>query len=366
MKNWYDIIPPHADIRSGHFDEAVFAADLGDVAAQAAPQDYRDPYLFYKKTYLTTGLENLLQRVYTKLEQGQGPSVIQIQTPFGGGKTHALVAIYHYLEHGPQVEGLLPTGMELLTANVCAVAGNHWNPIEGITNGGVTRRTFWGEIAWQIGGRAGYESFRQNDEARVSPGKSKLRQFLAAHQPCVLLFDEILEYVNRALDVKVSADGKHPLDVSLGTQTFSFFQELTEAVATLPQAMLVVTLPSSYLEDFGEQQEQSLARLNKIFGRVEAIETPVQGEEVYAVIRRRLFEVENLQTAEMREVVHRYFQLYQEHRDDLPPKARDVGYRDKMELAYPFHPDLIDLLYEKWSPSPPSSARAACCVCWPM
>jgi len=346
MKNWYDIIPPHADIRKGHFDEAVFAADLGDVASQEAPADYRDPYLFYKKTYLTAGLENLLTRVHTKLTEGQGPSVVQIQTPFGGGKTHALVAIYHYLEHGPQVQNLLPQAVDLVSAKVSAVAGNHWNPIQGRTSSGVTRRTFWGEIAYQIGGRPGYESFRENDEARISPGKAKLRDFLAAHQPCVLLFDEILEYVNRALDVREG------LKVALGTQTFSFFQELTEAVATLPHAMLVVTLPSSYLEDFGEQQEESLARLNKIFGRVEAIETPVQGEEVYAVIRRRLFEVEHLKRSEMREVVHRYFQLYQQHHDSLPPKARDVTYRDKMEKAYPFHPDLIDILYEKWSTFP--------------
>jgi hypothetical protein len=346
MKNWYDIIPPHADIRKGHFDEAVFAADLGDVAAKAAPDDYRDPYLFYKKTYLTAGLENLLKRVHTKLTEGQGPSVVQIQTPFGGGKTHALVAIYHYLEHGPQVENLLPPGIDLLSAKVSAIVGNHWEPIQGRTSDGLTRRTFWGDVAYQIGGRPGYETFRENDEARISPGKTKLREFLAAHQPCVLLFDEILEYVNRALDVR------EELSVSLGTQTFSFFQELTEAVATLPHVMLVVTLPSSWLEDFGEQQEESLARMEKIFGRVEAIETPVHGEEVYAVVRRRLFEVENLKTADMREVVHRYFRLYQQHHDDLPPKARDVNYRDKMEKAYPFHPDLIDILYEKWSTFP--------------
>jgi hypothetical protein len=346
MKNWYDIIPPHADIRKGHFNEAVFAADLGDVAAQAAPDDYRDPYLFYKKTYLTAGLENLLKRVHTKLTEGQGPSVVQIQTPFGGGKTHALVAIYHYLEHGPKVENLLPPGIDLLSADVSAIAGNHWNPIEGRTSDGLTRRTFWGEVAYQIGDRPGYETFRENDEARISPGKTKLREFLAAHQPCVLLFDEILEYVNRALDVR------EQLGVSLGTQTFSFFQELTEAVATLPHVMLVVTLPSSWLEDFGEQQEESLARMEKIFGRVEAIETPVHGEEVYAVVRRRLFEVENLKRADMREVIHRYFHLYQQHQDDLPPKAQDVNYRDKMEKAYPFHPDLIDILYEKWSTFP--------------
>jgi hypothetical protein len=346
MKNWFDIITPHEDIRKGHFDEAVFAADLGDVAAGKARPDYNDPYLFFKKTYLTQGLHNLLGRVHTKLAAGEGPSVVEIQTPFGGGKTHSLLAIYHYLQHGEQVKDLLPPGLELLSPRLAVVAGDHWNPVEGQTSDGLTRHTFWGEIAYRIGDRAGYEAFRRNDEARISPGKDKLREFLAAHQPFILLFDEILEYINRAVDAR------DELDVSLGTQTFSFFQELTGAVGALPQGMLIVTLPSSHLEDFGEQQEESLDRLNKIFGRVESIQTPVQGEEVYAVIRRRLFEEETLRLAEMREIVHHYFQLYQQHRDDLPAKARDVDYRAKMELAYPFHPDVVDILYEKWSTFP--------------
>ncbi|MEJ2352679.1 MAG: DUF499 domain-containing protein, partial [Anaerolineales bacterium] len=297
MKSWYEIIPPHEDIKHGDFDEAIFAADLADVHAGVAPEDYRDAYLFYKKTYPTAGLTNLLFRVHNALANGKGSSVVQIQTPFGGGKTHALVAIYHYLKNGKRIKELLPTGLELLSPDVAVVAGNHWNPVEGNTSEGLTRYTFWGEIAYQIGGKEGYELFRQNDEARISPGKDKLHQFLEAHQPFILLFDEILEYINRALDEK-RYHTKERTGASLGTQTFSFFQELTETVAIIPRGMMVVTLPSSYLEDFGEQTEESLARLNKIFGRLESIETPVQGEEVYAVIRRRLFEVERLKTAE--------------------------------------------------------------------
>ncbi|MBN1920387.1 MAG: ATP-binding protein [Anaerolineae bacterium] len=344
MRNWFDIIPPHEDIRKGHFDEAVFAADLGDVAAGVAAPDYRDPYLFFKKTYLTRGLRNLLERVQQKLASGSGPGVVEIQTPFGGGKTHALVAIYHTLKHGDRVQELLPPGLQIFEKTaVSVIAGNHWDPVEGRTTEGITRHTFWGEIAYKLAGARGYAEFRSNDEARISPGKERLRAFLESQQPFVLLFDEILEYVNRALDRRDELGG------SLGTQTFSFFQELTEAVSTLPRGMLVVTLPSSYLEDFGERQEESLARLNKIFGRVESIETPVQGEEVYAVIRRRLFDVEHLKVAEMRQVVYQYAQAYQENHGDLPPKARDANFREKMELAYPFHPDVIDILYEKWS-----------------
>jgi len=351
MRNWFDTITPHADIRKGHFDEAVFAADVGDVAGGKAPADYNDAYLFYKKTYLTGGLTNLLSRVHDKLTNGQGSGVVQIQTPFGGGKTHSLVTIYHYLKNGQKIKALLPAPLSLVGRgaggegpNLAVIAGNHWDPLAGKDGGGgPTRRTFWGEVAYQIGGPAGYEQFRENDEKQISPGKEKLRDFLAAHQPFVLLFDEVLEYINRAMDVR------DQLDVALGTQTFSFFQELTEAVSGLPKGMLVVTLPSSQLEDFGEREEESLARLSKIFGRLESIETPVRGEEIYAVIRRRLFEVETLKSAQMQETIHRYFLLYQQHKEDLPAKARNLNYKERMEMAYPFHPDLIDILVEKWS-----------------
>ena len=347
MGSWYSIIEPHRDIREGDFSEDIFAADIGDVYAGVAPDDYQDPYLFYRKTFITAGLEALLRRVHRKLTEGKGPSVIQIQTPFGGGKTHSLVAIYHYLENGEKVRELLPNGLDLLDCKSCIISGDHWNPVQGYPEHpgqGETRRlTFWGELAYRIGGPEGYEVFRENDERRIAPGKSKLRAFLEPYQPFVLLFDEILEYINRAHDMRDA------VEQSLGTQTFSFFQELTETVASLPRGLMVVTLPSSHLEDFGDREEESLARLGKVFGRVETIETPVQGEEIYAVVRRRLFDVETLKRTQMRETVHRYFQQYQQNRDDVPPKARGVEFRDRMEQAYPFHPDVIDILYEKWS-----------------
>lgn len=346
MDNWFDIIPPDEDICKGNFNEAIFAADLGDVDDGIAPADYRDPYLFYKKTYMTDGLTRLLGQVYTKLNTGQGPSVVQIQTPFGGGKTHALVAIYHYLKHGERVQSLLPPNLGLVTPRRAVIVGTHWNPLTGNTTDGITRHTWWGELAFRIGGAAGYEQFRRNDEARISPGKDDLRRFLEAHQPFVILMDEILEYLNRANDVR------DQLTVSLGSQTFAFLQELTDTMLSLDYGMLIATLPASVLEDYGETEEESLARLGKIFGRVETIETPVRGEEVYAVIRRRLFEEERLNGIMADEVINHYFQLYQQHRDDLPPKSRELSFRERMTRAYPFHPDVIDILYEKWSTFP--------------
>ncbi|MBS1253271.1 MAG: hypothetical protein MAG451_02320 [Anaerolineales bacterium] len=340
MKNWFDIAVPHEDIRQGDFDEAVFAADLGDVVAGRGAVDYKDPYTFYKKTYLTYGLENLLGQVHKKLTTGQGPSVLELQTPFGGGKTHALVLTYHYLENGQRIENLLPDDVSLVEAGISAIVGTQLNPSEGVTSDDLTRRTLWGEMAYQLGGRDAYRAIERNDTDRISPGKADLRALLKAHQPFVLLFDEILEYVVRARGVSVG-------DTSLAAQTLAFFQELTEAVASLDRGLMIVTLPSSELEDFGDAEQRNLAQLEKIFQRIETIVTPVQGEEVYSIIRRRLFEP-IADEAAVREIADTYVQKYQRHKDELPPKARDIDYRRKLELAYPFHPDVIDILYEKW------------------
>lgn len=341
MSTWYDVIEPHQDIKDGNFDEAVFAADLGNVALGNAPVDYNEPGLFFKKTYFTEGITKLLTTVYTKLEKGQGSPVIEIKTPFGGGKTHALISIYHYLKNGELVQSQLPRGLKLIDAKLAVVVGTHLNALERNVREGITIRTLWGEIAYRLGGKEGYNHLKRNDKARVSPGKEKLREFLETQEPFIILCDEVLEYLTRARDVD-SKEGSH-----LAAQTLAFFQELTETVSSLTNGMLIVTLPSSYLEDFSEKEEELLAKLEKIFGRIESIETPVKGEEIYSIIQRRLFsELSNPE--KKNKIILDYFELYQQHKDELPAKARDVDYKRKMELAYPFHPDVIDILYEKW------------------
>ena len=340
MNNWFDIVRPHEDIREGDFDEAVFAADLADVALGRAAPDYNDPRTFLQKTYLTKGLEGLLHLVHDKLTKGKGASVLELKTPFGGGKTHALVLVYHYVKNGKQIKDLLPDGIAILDAHLSAIVGTQLNPAKGVKTKNVHRRTLWGEMAFQLGGEQAFEAIATNDKDRVTPGKSDLVSLLEARQPFILLFDEILEYV-------VKARGVGYADTSLGAQTLAFFNELTEAVAGIEHGMMIVTLPSSLLEDFGDAHQHNLAQLEKVFGRIETIVTPVHGEEVYSIIRRRLFEPAKNEAA-IDDVVAEYVDLYRNLADELPPKAKEADYGVRLGLAYPIHPDLVDILYEKW------------------
>lgn len=124
-------------------------------------------------------------------------------------------------------------------------------------------------------------------------------------------------------------------------------QALTEAVAAVEGAALVTTFPESHIEYYDHQEApQVFARLEKIFGRVQAVRVPVQGEEIYEVIRRRLFDHIDERAAE--QVVAAYLNQFEQCKDDLPTEARTADYKRKMRRAYPFHPALIDLLYEQW------------------
>ena len=337
MKPWWQVAIPHRDIREGRFDEAVFAAKLDEVLEERGPVDYRDPETFFRQTYPTGGLHQLVQTVARRLAGEGGEGVIQLQTPFGGGKTHGLLVLYHLFKHRDRVlkldtvqDLLEEIGLESIpSAKVAAFVGTQADPQEG--------RTPWGELADQLGE---YERVRVHDEKRVAPGKAVLRDLLERNSPVLVLIDELLEYVVKAAAVRVE-------EATLKGQVLAFLQELTETVSALPQVVLVLALPSSALERYDEAAEEMLTQLQRISGRVEAIYTPVEGVEIYEIIRRRLFE-ELGDAADQRRIVDDYFQLYQSLGDDLFSEARQVAYRERMVRAYPFHPELIDILFERW------------------
>jgi predicted AAA+ superfamily ATPase len=328
MKPWYEVISPHPDIRAGRFDESVFAADLSDVVADRGPLEYRDAELFFRKTYPTQGLVKLLSAIASRLSgKGGGEAVIQIQTPLGGGKTHSLIALYHLFKN-PQAESAAEliskvrerAGLDAIpTARVVTFVGTAADPLG---------KTPWGELAEQLGN---YALLEEHDRKRRAPGKDLLHQLLAG-APTLLLMDEVDEYAVKAKDFH--------------EQVIAFFQELTETVKVLPQCALVVTLPSS--SPYGEEGQRALYQLQQVLGRVEAIYTPVEGEEVYEIIRRRLFEG-TPDPSEVRKVADSYWEMYRRLGDDVPREVRETAYRDKLRKAYPFHPEMIDLLLERWS-----------------
>jgi hypothetical protein len=308
MTAFHTIAVPHEDILAGRLTMDVFAADLWEVYQGRAPDEYRDPTRFFQKTYQTEGLSNLLDVVARRLRGEGGDPVIQIQTPFGGGKTHALIAMYHKAAEWD--------------ANQVVVVGTPLAPTE----------TIWGLMAEQLAGsRAGFDG-------STAPGREALRNLLAAYQPLLILMDEVLEYATKAAGVTVGAS-------NLAAQTLAFIQELTEAASTLERVCLVVTLPSSLLEHYDEGAERLFRQLQKVAGRVEKIYTPVQEHEITQVIRRRLFS--SIIEKQMRAVVGEFLD-YAVGESLLPAGVEPSEYRRRFEASYPFLPEVVDILYQRW------------------
>ena len=308
MTAFHTIAVPHEDLLAGRLTLDVFAADLWEVHKGRAPDEYRDPTCFFQKTYQTEGLTNLLAVVEKRLNGEGGDPVIQIQTPFGGGKTHALIAMYHKAaEWG---------------ANRVVIVGTPMAPTD----------TLWGQIAQQLtGNRAGFEG-------QTAPGREPLRELLETHQPLLILMDEVLEYATKAAGVPVGSS-------TLSAQTLAFLQELTEAASTLERVCLAVTLPSSVLEHYDEGAERLFRQLQKVAGRVEKIYTPVQEHEITQVIRRRLFS--SIAEKRMREVVGQFLD-YAVGESLLPAGVEPSEYRQRFETSYPFLPEVVDVLYQRW------------------
>ena len=309
MTAFHTIAIPHDDILQGRLTMDVFAADLWDVFKDRGSDEYKTADLFFQKTYQTEGLKTLLEVVKSRLQGKGGDPVLQIQTPFGGGKTHALIAMYHKAaEWGAKRVVMVGTAMS-------------------------AKDTLWGLLEEQLTGK------RENFAGLTSPGRTdEFRALLASQGPLLILFDELLEYITKAAGVPVA-------ESTLASQTIAFMQELTELVSTMEKVVLVVTLPSSLMEHFDARSEQLFQQLQRVSGRVEKIYTPVQENEITQVIRCRLFSSVDKQAA-AREIAA--FMDYAERESLLPAGVEASEYRQRFEASYPFLPDVVDVLYQRW------------------
>ena len=95
LKPWREVVTPHQDVASGRYQQAEFAADLQQASRGDGPAEYRDPVEFFRRTYLTESLKGMLAGAVQRLTGAGGDPVVRLQTNFGGGKTHSMLALYH-------------------------------------------------------------------------------------------------------------------------------------------------------------------------------------------------------------------------------------------------------------------------------
>jgi len=352
MKPWREVVEPHKDVLSSKFQQAEFAADISAMDNPDTPPLYRDARTFYRRTYITEGMRLLLTQVAERLNARGGEPVIQLQTAFGGGKTHTMLAVYHLarrecpLSELAGVSTLLDRAglMDVPPARVAILDGTARAPNESVTRGGVELRTLWGHLAWQLGGEEGFELVRRSDVSGTSPGKEILRELLARYAPCVVLVDELVAYLRQFNNGQQLTGGTY-------NSNLSFVQALTEAVKLVPDAILLASLPEVDVEAGDIRGKTSLAALEKVFGRVQALWKPITAEEGFEIVRMRLFEP--LRDTAARDAVCRAFaRTYAEEGARLPPETHEARYFDRLARAYPIHPEVFERLYEEWTTLP--------------
>lgn len=348
---WRELATPHPDVASGRYQQAEFAADLWQVYLGEGVNEYRDPVEFFSRTFLTDGLYRLLVEALRRVNGLGGNPIVQLQTNFGGGKTHSMLALFHLFSG---VEATRLVGLERVMAEAksapptqvrrAVLVGNKISPGQPVVKpDGTQVRTLWGEIAWQLGGREGYNLLREADETSTNPGDT-LREVFNRYSPCLVLVDEWVAYARQLHDDTILPGG------SFDTQ-FTFAQTLTEAAKAANNTLLVVSLPASDIEVGGDRGREALNRLGNAIGRVDSSWRPASAEEGFEIVRRRLFQtVTDPAILRQRDgVIAHFSRLYREQAQEFPDQTREASYERRMRDAYPIHPELFDRLYSDWS-----------------
>ncbi len=362
LKPWREVVTPHADVASGRYQQAEFAADLWQVHLGEGTDEYRKPDEFFRRTFLTESLTRLLVGGVQRLAGEGGDPVVQLQTNFGGGKTHSMLALYHLFsgaspgELAGVDEVMAAAGVQALPkAKRVVLVGNRLSPGNPVTKAdGTVVRTLWGELAYQLGGKPAFARVAKDDENATSPG-DVLRELLVEHGPCLVLIDEWVAYARQLHDQSDLPGG------SFETM-FTFAQALTESAKLAKNCLLVVSLPASAtsgsphaatddVEVGGIRGRESLDRLRNVVGRIESSWRPATAEEGFEIVRRRLFEpLAGAEAYKHRDVTARAFaDLYRAQAAEFPPECKGGDYEKRIQAAYPIHPEIFDRLYTDWS-----------------
>ncbi|KMS57562.1 DUF499 domain-containing protein [Sphingobium cupriresistens] len=345
LKPWIEVALPHADVLANRFKESEFAADLFAVDAGLATDEYTQPESFYRITFLTEGLKRVLTTALQRLGDVGGDPVIGLQTAFGGGKTHTMLAAYH-LASADNLDLLDGVGELAETAGVTNwkrpkvavfVGSSKGTDASLVMKDGPKVHTLWGYLAWRLAGDAGLALVAESEAAKTNPGSEIMVEVLKLAGPSLILLDELVAYARQLPDDRFEA-------------FLSFIQSLTEAAKMVPGALIIGSLPESDLEAGGEKGALALRRLQTVFGRVHSPWLPASGDETYEIIRRRLFQPLDADGEKSRdETVKAFHDLYKKNAAEFPPEAKEPRYLELLKLSYPIHPELFDRLSKDWA-----------------
>jgi hypothetical protein len=342
----FDCCVPRDDVVQGAMSDSDYAADLAQVINGTASDDYKDPVRFFANTFPTRGLKNLLQNVCSRLSGGSAAaSVFRLDTSFGGGKTHGLIALVHAARGMAGVlnvaefidPALLPTGK----VRIAEFDGENADPINGRKMGdGIYAKTPWGEIAYRLAGPAGYERVRASDEQMVAPGAETISELFGG-EPTLVLLDEMSDWLRRVRHIPGARDQLSP-----------FLKNLFKAIESAPNCAVVFTLAvgkggkttDAHADDAIFVADR-MAEAESVAARKATLLNPTEDDETAFVLRRRLFK--SVDDAKAAEVIAAYKDLWNGNKEALAHDASQASTIDTFKDGYPFHPDVLEVLTSK-------------------
>ena len=361
LKPWYKVVTPREDLREGRpLDASEFAVHLDQVRDGRANEDYQNPARFFERTFLTKNLGGMAGEVVRRLsgEKTETSAVFNMATQFGGGKTHALTLLYHLAYNGSKsskwqgVSQILEKAgiQEVPKAATAVFVGTEFDSISGRggDDGTPNRKTPWGEIAFQLGGEDSFNVVREHEKQLTAPSGEVIRKFIPKNKPCLILIDELMNYISRNRKS------------GLSTQLYSFVQNLSEEVRGNDCVVLVASIPASELEMTAEDTSD-YERFKKLLDRLGKAVIMSAEAESSEIIRRRLFEWDPravsqdgkiLLTRDALSACSQYADWLNEHRPQIPNWFSVDHARAAFEVTYPFHPMVLSVFERKWQGLP--------------
>ncbi len=351
LKPWYKVVTPREDLREGKpLDASEFAVHLDQVRDGRAPLVYQNPEKFFERTFITKNLSDLSAEVVRRLsgEKVETSPVFNMTTQFGGGKTHALTLLYHLAKGGNEatkwkgVSSIIEKARikKIPQAKIAAFVGTEFDSITGRggSDGTPLRKTPWGEIAFQLGGKKAFSYVEEHEKRLISPSSEIIRKFLPEKEPSLILVDELMNYISRNRKS------------GLATQLYNFIQNLSEEVRGHDNVVLAVSIPASELEMTSEDQSE-YSRFKKLLDRLGKAVIMSAEEETSEIIRRRLFEWYGIPD-DGKKVAGEYADWIIEHKQQIPNWFPVDNAREIFMSTYPFHPMILSVFQRKWQALP--------------
>ena len=360
----FESCTPRADVLEGQLEEDQFAASIGAVAhdPENTPDIYSDAREFFEKTYPTDGLVELLENIAKGVLESEGvetdgthSNIIGLDTTFGGGKTHDLIAAYHLANESDRISNLgdflddeladtyseVDTEINAAVIDGEAISGTSARSTDDASH--PPTKTIWGEIVYQLFGMDGYRAVEEVDANQNVPAGGELRRmFQESDEYNLILLDELALYLEDAAAIQVEGS-------NLANQTTTFIFRLLSAISQVDNATLIYSISESAYEDRADELRGKIAEaqedVGEIFKRKHRVITPTGDTEVGAVLRRRLFE--EIEEDAASTFADAYYNYYQNFPRTLPSDADDPRYKEKLEREYPFHPELLSTLTNK-------------------